>query len=323
MPNKPTTSTEHLTFSQRYGYEALPGPMQLEKLSDTLRREIWGATREFLITFRRTSNRGGFRFTDEAIYRFVENILGRHLGLPHDEIQINYFEIEKQFKEILLKAKFNKVLDLIGNITNQPYERIKSSGDGVIPWQKREKFNDSREKLINTYQRQFEEQAAAYWLDTSIRPYKFLPRSSMEQGYAVQQVLKTIEEGNIPGASAHLRKATEHINARQYADSIADSIHAVESVARQISPKETKTLGPALKSLENAGAINHPALKEAFSKLYGYTNDEQGIRHALLDKGSAEVGLDEAVFMFGACASFVAYLVNKHRQMEQQQGSAE
>ena len=42
MPNKLTTPIEPLTFSQRYGYEALPEPMQLEKLSDTLRREVWG-----------------------------------------------------------------------------------------------------------------------------------------------------------------------------------------------------------------------------------------------------------------------------------------
>ena len=40
-----------------------------------------------------------------------------------------------------------------------------------------------------------------------------------------------------------------------------------------------------------------------FSQRYGYTNDEQGIRHALLNKDAAEVGLDEALFMFGACAS--------------------
>ena len=116
------------------------------------------------------------------------------------------------------------------------------------------------------------------------------------------------------GSATHLRQAAEHINAGQYADSIADSIHAVESVARTIDPGSGKTLGPALRSLERAGVLKHPALREAFEKLYGYTNDEEGVRHALLEKGSADVGLDEAVFMFGACASFAAYLTGKHRQ---------
>ena len=67
--------------------------------------------------------------------------------------------------------------------------------------------------------------------------------------------------------------------------------------------------------LEKAGVLNHRALQEAFSKLYGYTNDENGIRHALLDEGAADVDLDDAVFMFGACASFAAYLVNRHKQL--------
>ena len=61
--------------------------------------------------------------------------------------------------------------------------------------------------------------------------------------------------------------------------------------------------------------LNHRALKEAFSKLYGYTSDENGIRHALLEEGAADVDLDDAVFMFGACASFAAYLVNRHKQL--------
>ena len=73
---------------------------------------------------------------------------------------------------------------------------------------------------------------------------------------------------------------------------------------------------PALDSLEKGGLLKHTALKAAFKKLYGYTSDEQGIRHSLLDQDSADVGLDEAMFMFGACASFAAYLAQKHRQAE-------
>ena len=56
----------------------------------------------------------------------------------------------------------------------------------------------------------------------------------------------------------------------------------------------------------------HPALKDAFSKLYGYTSNEQGVRHALLDRTDAQAGQDEAVFMLGACASFASYLWRKH-----------
>ena len=92
-------------------------------------------------------------------------------------------------------------------------------------------------------------------------------------------------------------------------------LHAVESVARTIDPKASKTLRPAIRSLEAKGVLKHPAFQEACIKLYKYTSDESGIRHALLDERAADVDLDDAVFMFGACASFAAYLVNRHKQL--------
>ena len=118
------------------------------------------------------------------------------------------------------------------------------------------------------------------------------------------------------GAATHLRDAAEHINAQQYADSIADSIHAVESVACKIDPdpEDKNTLSKALNSLEKSGLLKHKNLKEAFKNLYIYTSNEPGIRHSLRDKDAPDVGQDEAMFMFGACASFAAYLVSKHRQ---------
>ena len=88
----------------------------------------------------------------------------------------------------------------------------------------------------------------------------------------------------------------------------------MESVARQIAP-ESQTLGDALRVLEKTGLLQHSALKAGFDKLYGYTNDEQGIRHALLGQGKPNVGPDEAVFMFGACASFASYLSRKQMVM--------
>ena len=95
-----------------------------------------------------------------------------------------------------------------------------------------------------------------------------------------------------------------------WAGSVRESVHAVESAARQLDPNAS-SLAPALRSLEKRGAL-HPALKQALGKLYGYSSDEQGIRHALLDQEQASVGMDEAVFMLGACASFASYLWRKH-----------
>ena len=137
-----------------------------------------------------------------------------------------------------------------------------------------------------------------------------------EQRESVEQAFKVLATGPYEGARSHLRKSAKCINEADLAGSVRESIHAVESVARIIAPQSKQTLDPALKSLEKAGLLKHPTLKSAFVKLYSYTNNEQGIRHSLLNQGSPDVGLNEAMFMFGACAAFAGYLVNIHRQAE-------
>ena len=281
------------TFSQRHGYEPLPEPMRLKEISDDLRREIANAVRSHL--------------SDMFDERYVERVLGQFLKISEGEIDTNYNIVQDAFREIISRYEFNKVLDLLEIMFSEVH-------DTHILITKIGEVHDAH-TLITKIGRLFDDHAAAYWLDTSRRPYRFFPRASEEQGEATRRAVETVARGGMDGASAHLRQATEHLNAGRYADSIVDSIHAVESVAREIDPESGKTLGPALKSLERAGMLKHPALKGAFDKLYNYTNAEQGLRHALLDRDAADVGLDEAMFMFGACASFAAYLTAKRRRI--------
>lgn len=276
--------------------------MQLEQLSDDLRREIWNMIRGHLLKNREVDGITGHSYFPHDFRRFVERLFGKLLKTPEDEISTNYESVLNLFKQMILTGRFDQLLSLLEVVANVDSDSLR--------------FARKIAELFDLH-------AAAYWLEITDKPYQFIPRSSPEQGHAVQQAIKTVEEGGMTGASIHLRKAIECINSQQYSDSITDSIHAVESVARLISPKKANTLGPALNSLESAGVIKHKVLKIAFSKLYNYTSDEQGIRHALLDKDSPEVGLDESMFMFGACASFAAYLVNKHQQLTQQQGAAQ
>jgi len=53
----------------------------------------------------------------------------------------------------------------------------------------------------------------------------------------------------------------------------------------------------------------HPALKPAFSNLYGYTSDEGGIRHALLQAES--VRFEDAKFFLVLCSAFVNFVTAK------------
>lgn len=127
-----------------------------------------------------------------------------------------------------------------------------------------------------------------------------------EQAKAFKAAISDTESVGALAARRHLVEAGAALRNASWADSVRESIHAVESMAKRINP-EARTLGEALKTIERSGYI-HGSLKAAFEKLYGYTNDEDGIRHALSD---AESRVDEtdALFMLGACASFVSYLI--------------
>ena len=304
-------SDKDLTFSQRNDYKSMPEPMRLEEISDDLRREIWNGTRRFLISIRSVAKSRYYFRSDET--RFIEHVLGRLQNKPEDEINTEHDRVFGIFKQIIQKSFFYDVLDVVELILREKYQvapRVRYQQEAA------EKLEAAQKKFSAEILRSFERHAAAYWLDTSSFPPRFFPRSTRMQGEATRSAIETIRDGGMKGAETHLRQAAENVNARQFANSITDSIHAVESIARTIDPK-AKTLGPALNSLQRSGVLKHPTLKEAFSKLYGYTSNEQGIRHAMLDKGSPDVDLDDAMFMFGACASFAAYLVNKHRKAEQ------
>jgi hypothetical protein len=62
----------------------------------------------------------------------------------------------------------------------------------------------------------------------------------------------------------------------------------------------------ALKKLEAEGILIHEAQRGAFDKLYGYTSDAGGIRHALLEDSSLDY--EDAKFMLVACSAFVNLL---------------
>lgn len=100
-----------------------------------------------------------------------------------------------------------------------------------------------------------------------------------------------------------------------YKNSIKESISAVESICQLITENDKATLGQALKELKNKGVTIHPALESAFTKLYGYTSDEGGIRHC---EGMFEsnVTFEEAKFMLVSCSAFVNYLIAEYGKIK-------
>ncbi|MCT4573223.1 hypothetical protein N3930_39405, partial [Bacillus thuringiensis] len=76
-----------------------------------------------------------------------------------------------------------------------------------------------------------------------------------------------------------------------------------------IANDEKGTLGQALGKLEQKGVVIHDTLKEGFKRIYWYTSDGDGIRHA--HKDVPNVSFEDAQFMLVTCSAFCNYLIEK------------
>lgn len=109
--------------------------------------------------------------------------------------------------------------------------------------------------------------------------------------------------------SQHIQSSLDFLSNREspnYRNSMKEAISAVEAACKIIAKKPDATLAETLKVIEKKNNL-HPALKSAYSSLYGYTNDSDGIRHALTDKSNLTQA--DAKFFLLVCTSFVNYLI--------------
>ena len=110
-----------------------------------------------------------------------------------------------------------------------------------------------------------------------------------------------------------MRRAAELYGQRptpDYRNSIKESISAVEAAVQFLAGKKSYGVERPLKAIEEEFEI-HPALRGGFEKLYAYTSDADGIRHALLEKDKLTQA--DARYMLVACSAFANYLVSHKR----------
>ncbi len=285
-----------LTFSQREGEAPLPEPMRLKHVPQMFRHLVWRTIRTDIDDRIRHS---GKYVNTEGLPEIIESYQFDVDQQQHNHIPSPIPSTDREFaRRIVLDGKYHEIITFVEYILrhDQCTEILK-------------------DELIEA----FDNCSIAYFVACLNETPTVCPRINHETGEATKNALEAIRDGGMVGAEAHFRKAAQRIISQEYGDSIQNSIHAVESVARNISPKSRNSLKPALDTLKNEGILKHPTLRKGFEQLYGYTSDEQGIRHSLLDRDAADAGPDEAMFMFGAFASFTAYLVNKHLQRDRQE----
>lgn len=275
----------NLTFRQAEGLEPLPERLKLKQLSRGLRAALFSAC---FTSIQKSSDEMYREYLEPPWKQISYDIHVDYLAKPADEWQ-SYTKIIVQFaKEIILKRDYADVFDFLQYIL---------------------RHSDTPRPFKHVIARALETHRAAYSVILDGGPPTIMPTASEEEAETLQQAFADLRSVEYAGAREHLRKAGEELNSGRYAESVRESIHAVESVARAITGLPKPVLPDAMKKIVERHEI-HPALYQGLDKLYGWTSDEKGVRHAL-NSEAAKVDIPEAQFMLGACAAFVSYLIGK------------
>jgi AbiJ N-terminal domain 4 len=275
-----TNDRTHIPFSQRSGLAETPPQLKIGEVSDELRR-LFSYYMEIEID--KFSRIGVDRsYFEDKWKRVATDFYVFFLSKRHDEFNGGAYEFEKTINHGIKSLKIGPLFDMVEFFYRHP--------------------NCSTELKTN-FQSAFVTARAAY----RIIDGQIVAIGSDEQGAAFEKAILDTESKGVVAARTHLIASGSALRNGDWAGSVRESIHAVESMALQLAP-DASTLGPALTALEKKGHL-HGSLKAAFGSLYGYSSDEEGIRHALVLKGVAQVDETDALFMLGACASFVSYLL--------------
>lgn len=271
----------YVPFSQRTGIDPIPPQLKLGEISIDLRRLLYLALYREI---RRASRRGnsGPYFNDEW-YELALDLHVRLFRQGAEKFSRRCFETEEAIRGIIYKQSIGPVFNLVEFIIRHHHcgsSAIRAVADAFVESRSAYRVIDKQIAGIGT-----EEQAAAF-----------------------QRAVAEAEAKNASGARKHLIEGGVALRNGDWAGSVRESIHAVEAIAVRLAPG-TDTLGDALKVIDKQGHL-HGGLKAAFGSLYGYASDEKGVRHAkVFDQAEAQVDEADALFMLGACASFVSYLL--------------
>ncbi len=271
-------------FSQRYGYSPLPPQLALNELPSQLRHSLAYAFDKSFLSDVRRSVRGERLLEDDWLTIMLDFRVKRLSESPYERTASADAHRAK-LKSIFLEGELPHVFDLIEFVLGH---RLKPPGLA----------DEVRETLVAS-------RAAYRLVDGKV----ITPVGSSDEADGIERAFVVAEESGAVGSRAHLLKAGVALRGGDWAGCVRESIHAVEAVAVMLAPGKD-TLGAALAVLEKGGSL-HGGLKSAFSTLYGYTSEEEGVRHSLVFQDEARVDETDALFMFGACASFVTYLLSR------------
>lgn len=270
-----------MRFSERKGIKPARIEIQRESMDDALRNRLWSALS--LAVFQPIRDEYTWLGTDEFSV-MMQIIWMDHFRKPVDSLPREWANVEGAIRSYFFAAEWYEVYDLLEAFATR------------LPKRRR----DGYATLLNRF---LEAEMSAYRLVAG----EIAEITSGEEIEAIESAIAETETAR--PVHIHLRDALRFLTDRKqpnYRNSIKESISAVEAQCRLLTGDDNATLGAALKRLKDSGVTLHPALESAWSKLYGYTSDADGIRHSLTDEPT--VSFADAKYMLVSCSAFVSYL---------------
>jgi hypothetical protein len=273
------------SFSNRMGL-VVEKAIQTNSMDRKLRTSIWNIIYTFFEDV----------IEDYDARWYLQNHIWRYFYvLPRDEMLDNAFN--DLTKEFILKKDWNLVYDLVQEIIKYFFENFDYLYEAI-----KKNFND-----------EFENNNSGYRIVEKL----VIPISNQIEIGEIEEVFDNSKD-KFEGVYTHISTSLQYLSDREnpsYRNSIKESISAVESLCQKICGDDSATLGKALKKIETETGVElHTSLKKGYEKIYGYTADGDGIRHALLEKDT--LTFEDAKYMLVSCSAFINYLIVKADKAE-------
>lgn len=274
-----------MTFSQEHGYKPVGEVIQFESMDEPLRNNLWNALstcywNTFEIDAYAYNKKDIYSLgstTNEELHKLCTNIWITHYKRPIDELDRDWRETRLKIREYFFSYEWYEVYDLIEFISqSHPSEEINKD------------FKENCNKV----------------LEQEMSAYRFVGDriARIVDNEEIDTIEKAIEVKEAQ-AGEHLKCALEQLSDRKspdYRNSIKESISAVESLLIDIIG-EKDSLSELLEKIDDHIKIP-PALKKAFSSLYGHTYEGD------------DTDFEDAKFMLVTCSAFINYVRGKLNQ---------
>lgn len=246
-----------MKFSDKVGITEPKSIIQIKGMDGSLRNKLWNAIYIHIVI---PVNAPQFSETTYSnFYNFFVNLWHNYYEMPLDTIPMYRSDTINFIRKDFFKCEWFDVYNLIDFIYHNETTIDKRA------------FKEFVNNILK------EELAGYKYVGEDL-----IPITDESEVKEIEELLIKSTNYKLKGVKVHIESALSLLSNKEspdYRNVIKESISAVESIVQILTGDKNAELGKALGILKEKINI-HGALEQGFKKIYGYTSDSDGIRHA-------------------------------------------